>query len=91
MPSNRHLTIRHHNNNGDDDDREIEAHTGAITDLFREAEKLLAGVAKQQGDESDSELKVRFGIICVVSCNERSDVTGRGRPGLVSTHHTTTP
>lgn len=40
------------------DTREIEAHTGAITDLFREAEKLLAGVAKQQGDESDSELKV---------------------------------
>ncbi len=47
--------------------REIEAQTGAITDLFREAEKLLAGVAKQQGDESDSVLKVRVGgCLCTI-------------------------
>lgn len=38
--------------------RDIEARTAAITDLFRDTEKLLAGVGKQQGDESDSELKV---------------------------------
>lgn len=46
-------------------------------------------MAKQQGDESDSELKVRCGMICVVSCNERSDVTGGG--ALASSQHTTPP
>jgi syntaxin 16 len=40
-------------------EREIQATTDGITDLFRDAEKQLTAIAKQEGDESDSELKVR--------------------------------
>lgn len=38
---------------------EIEAVTAEITDLFRQAEKVATEVAKQNGQESDSELRVR--------------------------------
>eukprot|EP00624_Nannochloropsis_granulata_P003691 evm.model.NODE_28648_length_9314_cov_31.998281.2 len=40
-------------------EKEIQSLTDAITDRFRGAEKQLTAVGKQEGDESDSEVKVR--------------------------------